>query len=106
MHSHHVCFEFCLAEPFVFLLDMTELVSGPLQLCLQALNANHCLQQVLVEIGILLLQCPEHRGRIRNRGPAYVNNEGYFDFQNFGFKEDLTSRTCRVNYLGCVNCAF
>lgn len=65
---------------------MTELVSGPLQLCLQALNANHCLQQVLVEIGILLLQCPEHRGRIRNRGPAYVNNEGYFDFQNLGFK--------------------
>lgn len=52
----------CLHKsPFIFLLDMTELVSSPLQLCLQALNANHGLQQVLVEISILLLQRPEHR---------------------------------------------
>lgn len=41
---------------------MAELVPGPLQLHLQALDANHSLQQVLVKICILLLQCPEHRG--------------------------------------------
>lgn len=49
-------------KPFIFLLDMTELVPAPLQLRLQALDANHRLQQVLVKIRILLLQRPEHRG--------------------------------------------
>lgn len=49
-------------KPFIFLLDMAELVPGPLQLRLQALNANHSLQEVLVKICILLLQHPEHRG--------------------------------------------
>ena len=46
-------------KPFIFLLDVAELVPGPLQFCLQALDANHSLQQVLVKIGILLLQLPE-----------------------------------------------
>ncbi len=57
--------EFCSVydpKPFIFLLDMAELVPGPLQLHLQALDANHSLQQVLVKIRILLLQRPEHRG--------------------------------------------
>lgn len=39
--------EFCSVdetEPFIFLLDVAELVPGPLQLRLQALNANHRLQ--------------------------------------------------------------
>ena len=49
-------------KPFVLLLDMAELIPGSVQLCLQALNANYCLQQVLVKISILLLQRPEHRG--------------------------------------------
>lgn len=48
--------------PFVFLLNTTEFVPSPLQLRLQALNANHSLQQVLVKISILLLQRPEYRG--------------------------------------------
>ena len=46
---------------------MTELVPGPLQLRLQAFNANHRLQQVLVKICIFLLQRPEHR-RIMGEG--------------------------------------
>lgn len=40
---------------------MAQFVPGPLQFCLQALNANHGLQQVLVKIVILLLQLPENR---------------------------------------------
>lgn len=46
-------------KPFVLLLDMAELISGSVQLCLHALNANYCLHQVLVKISIFLLQRPE-----------------------------------------------
>lgn len=51
-------------KPFIFLLDMAELIPSPLQLHLQAFDANHSLQQVLVKICILLLQRPEHRGML------------------------------------------
>lgn len=51
-------------RPFIFLLDAAEFVSGALQLLLKALNANNCLQQVLMEVGVLFLQGPAHRGVI------------------------------------------
>lgn len=57
---HHAC---CVCpKPFIFLFDTAQFVPGPLQFCLQALNANHSLQQVLVKIVVLFLQHPEHRG--------------------------------------------
>lgn len=46
-------------KPFIFVLDATEFILRPLQLRLQALNANNSLHQVLVKIRILLLQCPK-----------------------------------------------
>lgn len=57
---HHTCYVLSV-KPFIFLLDMTKLVPGPLKLRLKALNANHHLQQVLLKICILVLQCTEHR---------------------------------------------
>lgn len=56
---------------------MAELVPGPLQLRLQALDANHSLQQVLVKIWILLLQRPEHRGMMGD----YVLFENIFTIE-------------------------
>lgn len=48
-----------LSKPFIFVLDAAQFISRPLQLCLQALNANNSLHQVLVKIRILLLQRPK-----------------------------------------------
>lgn len=48
-------------KPFIFVLDTAEFIPCPLQLCLQALNANHSLHQVLVKICILLLQRPKQK---------------------------------------------
>lgn len=36
------------SKPFIFVLDAAEFIPCPLQLCLQALNANNSLHQVLV----------------------------------------------------------
>lgn len=62
VHVHFAC-HLCLG-PFVFLLDAAEFISSALQLLLKALNANNRLQQVLMEVGILFLQGPTHRGMI------------------------------------------
>lgn len=59
---HFAC-RVCLG-PFVFLLDTAEFISSALQLLLKTLNANDRLQQVLMEVGVLFLQGPAHRGVI------------------------------------------
>lgn len=71
---HHMCYSVYDPKPFIFLFDVTELVPGPLQLRLQALNANHRLQQILVKICILLLQSTEYTGNTEFCHTRYLTN--------------------------------
>lgn len=91
-------------KPFIFVLDTAEFIPCPLQLCLQALNANHSLHQVLVKICILLLQRPKQK---KNHGEwlfeiCSIYKTHQTDINHYLNNDEYSFKTIRLCLFRCL----